>query len=94
MKRFIINIIFLFALIQAHSQTPNVDALYEIWSDTNKSAEARVEAFYQRFNPLKDETTNQEAIRWSWGIKEVQTKNRQEKQTNCTESSTQDRSYP
>ena len=72
MKRFIISSILLLVFIQAYTQAANVDSLFTIWSDTTNSPEVRVEAFYQRFDPIKDESSNKEAVRWSFGIKEVQ----------------------
>ena len=47
------------------------DSLYAIWSDKSNSDEVRVEAFYQRFNPLVDETYNPEATRWAPGLGEA-----------------------
>ena len=61
----------LFAVHQAKAQGPRADSLYAIWSDTTNSDEERVEAFYQRFNPLVDESRNPEAVRWAPGLNEV-----------------------
>ncbi|MCB0634017.1 MAG: hypothetical protein KDD15_30010, partial [Lewinella sp.] len=67
----------LFMLLMAHglvqTQTSRVDSLFAIWSDTTNSDEVRVEAFYQRFNPLINEAQNPETVRWSQGIVEART---------------------
>ncbi len=53
------------------AQDHRTDSLFAIWSDTSNTAVDRVEAFYQRFNPLVNEVGNPEAIRWASGILEV-----------------------
>ncbi|MCB9331849.1 MAG: response regulator [Lewinellaceae bacterium] len=55
----------------ATAQQSRADSLFAIWSDKTNSDEARVEAFYQRFNPLVDETYNPEAVRWAPGLQEA-----------------------
>ncbi|MCB9334402.1 MAG: response regulator [Lewinellaceae bacterium] len=55
----------------ATAQQSRADSLFAIWSDKTNSDAARVEAFYQRFNPLVDETYNPEAVRWAPGLQEA-----------------------
>ncbi len=52
----------------SQGQQSYADSLYAIWSDTTNSDELRIEAFYQRFNPLLDEAQNPEVVRWSYDI--------------------------
>lgn len=47
------------------------DSLFAIWSDKSNSDADRVEAFYQRFNPVVNEATNPEAARWAPGLQEA-----------------------
>ncbi|MCR9289160.1 ATP-binding protein [Saprospiraceae bacterium] len=63
---------FLCFAFQGISQETRVDSLFAIWSDTTNSAEVRVEAYYQRFNPLKDDSKNPEVLRWAFSLKEAQ----------------------
>ena len=70
-----IHLCFLILLVGTNvgkAQDSRADSLFAIWSDTTNSAAQRVEAFYQRFNPLESEADNPEARRWSPGIVEVQ----------------------
>ena len=62
--------VFGFFRIDAQSDA-RADSLFAIWSDKTNSQEDRVEAFYQRFNPLVDESHNPEAMRWAPGLDEV-----------------------
>ena len=55
----------------ATAQQSRADSLFAIWSDKSNSDADRVEAFYQRFNPVVDEATNPEAARWAPGLQEV-----------------------
>ncbi|MCB0637988.1 MAG: response regulator [Lewinella sp.] len=61
----IICLCFLSHLGVAGAQASRVDSLFAIWSDTTRSAAERVEAFYQRFSPLRNEQPNQEVARWA-----------------------------
>ena len=53
------------------AQSSRADSLFAVWSDTTNTPEDRIESFYQRFNPLKNEAKNPEAIRWSYEIDEA-----------------------
>lgn len=46
------------------AQNVNTDSLFKLWSDTSLSDKARVLAFYNRFDPLVDESQNPEALKW------------------------------
>lgn len=54
------------------AQVSNTDSLYAIWADTSNTPAARVEAFYQRFDPLVLDPQNPELLRWALGLEEVQ----------------------
>lgn len=60
--------------VAAVAQDTRADSLFAIWSDTTNTALDRVEAFYQRFNPIIViiEQNNPEAVRWVNQYKEVQ----------------------
>ncbi len=74
MKSFILFFLFpAFIFSPLHAQDHRADSLYAIWSDTSNTAEDRVEAFYQRFDPLINEVENPETIRWAQGIIEART---------------------
>ncbi|WP_367391979.1 ATP-binding protein [Lewinella sp. LCG006] len=65
----LIGVVFL--AVPAKAQPTRADSLFAIWSDKTNSDEVRVEAFYQRFNPLENEGYNPEARRWSPGLQEA-----------------------
>lgn len=47
------------------SQHPETDSLFAVWSDTTKSDETRLSAFYERFDPFSyTEGQNPEVARW------------------------------
>ncbi len=55
------------------AQAARADSLFTILSDTTRQAAERVEAFYQRFEPLLiDERDNPEVARWIPYLREVQ----------------------
>jgi signal transduction histidine kinase/CheY-like chemotaxis protein len=55
------------------AQATRADSLFAIYADTTHQSMERVEAFYQRFNPLLfDERDNPEALRWIPYLGEVQ----------------------
>jgi signal transduction histidine kinase/ActR/RegA family two-component response regulator len=71
--RWLMLLLFPCFFLSLNAQTTRADSLFAIWSDTTNSADARVEAFYQRFSPfLRSDTNNPETVRWASGIKEVQ----------------------
>ena len=53
------------------AQGSYADSLYAVWSDTTKNVEERLDAFYQRFDPILDETGNPETARWGRSIFEA-----------------------
>ena len=71
-QRIFLSILYFLLVFQAKAQdTARADSLFAIWSDKSNSDADRVEAFYQRFNPVVDEATNPEAARWAPGLQEV-----------------------
>lgn len=71
LKAALIWMLIMIVLPYARSQHPKADSLFAVWSDTTNLPIDRLNAFYQRFDPLlRTEGNNPEAGRWAPFVQE------------------------